>query len=251
MTDEKLILVTNDDGVYGPGIDALRQAVSSLGRVVVVAPERDNSAVSHSLTMNRPLKVIELGDDRYTIDGTPTDCVTLALNKILPRKPDLLVSGINPGANLGDDISYSGTVSAAIEGTMYGVPSLAFSLEGRPPFNYEVAAGVAWKLASMALAFQLPPGSLLNVNVPPLAAGELQGIRFTCQGRRVYKDSIQETFDPWGRKHYWIGGGTVHWFGGENTDEQAVRAGYVSVTPIQLDVTNHSGLDFLKEQWKV
>ncbi|WP_028585921.1 5'/3'-nucleotidase SurE [Desulfogranum mediterraneum] len=245
------ILVTNDDGVSAPGLRALREAVDSLGEVVVVAPERDNSAVSHSLTMNRPLRVIELEAGIYMMDGTPTDCVTIALNKILERKPDLIVSGINPGANLGDDISYSGTVSAAIEGTMYGIPSIAFSLGGGPPYDFEVAAGVAWKLASMALAFQLPPGSLLNVNVPSLPAKEIRGIRFTCQGRRVYRDAIQETYDPWGRKHYWIGGGTAHWSGGEETDEQALRDGCISVTPIQLDVTNHGGLSYLERHWKM
>ncbi len=249
--DKPLILVTNDDGVYAPGIRALHEAVSPLGEAIIVAPERDNSAVSHSLTMNRPLKVVQLEEEIYTIDGTPTDCVTIATNKILPRKPDLLVSGINPGPNLGDDISYSGTVSAAIEGTMYGIPSLAFSLGGTHPFDFEVAAAVAWKLASMALNMHLPPKSLLNINIPPLPAGEIHGIRFTCQGRRRYQDAIQETLDPWGRTHYWIGGGTVHWSGGENTDEQAVRQGYISVTPIQLDLTNHGGLEYLEQQWQM
>jgi 5'-nucleotidase len=249
--DTPLILVTNDDGVYAPGIRALHEAVCSLGEAVIVAPERDKSAVSHSLTMNRPLKVVQLAENIHTIDGTPTDCVTIATNKILKRKPDLLVSGINPGPNLGDDISYSGTVSAAIEGTMYGIPSLAFSLGGGPPFDFEVAAAVAWKLASMALNMHLPPKSLLNINIPPLPAGEIHGIRFTRQGRRRYQDAIQETFDPWGRKHYWIGGGTVHWSGGENTDEQAIRLGFISVTPIQLDLTNHDGLTYLEQQWQM
>jgi len=246
-----LILVTNDDGVHAPGLKALHEAVAQLGNAVVVAPEQDNSAVSHSITMRRPLRVIQLDDHTYTIDGTPTDCVTIGVHKILSQKPDLIVSGINPGANLGDDISYSGTVSAAIEGTMYDIPSLAFSLDGNPPYSFEVAAAVAWKLASMALAFRVPPGSLLNINVPQLPSGEIKGIRFTRQGRRVYKDAIQETYDPWGRKHYWIGGGTVHWSGGENTDEQAVRNGYISVTPIQLDVTNHSGLGYLEKHWRM
>ncbi len=246
-----LILVTNDDGVYSPGLRALHEAVSSLGRAVIVAPDRDNSAVSHALTMNRPLRVTQLAEQTYSVDGTPTDCVTIAINKILPRKPDLLVSGINPGANLGDDISYSGTVSAAIEGTMYDIPSLAFSLASQPPYDFEVTAAVAWKLASMALSMHLPPSSLLNINMPPLSAGEIQGIRFTRQGRRLYRDAIQETFDPWGRKHYWIGGGTVHWYGGEDTDEQAVRNGFISVTPIQLDLTNHEGLAYLERQWKM
>ncbi len=244
-----LILVTNDDGVYAPGIRALFDAMTSLGEAVIVAPERDNSAVSHALTMNRPLRVMEVEKGIHTLDGTPTDCVTLGVNKILPRKPDLIVSGINPGANLGDDISYSGTVSAAIEGTLHGVPSLAFSLGGHPPYSFEVASAVAWKLASMALIWKQPPGTLLNINIPPIAAAEIRGIRFTRQGTRRYQDSIQETYDPWGRKHYWIGGGTVHWSGGDNTDEQALSRGYVSVTPIQLDLTNHAGLAYLEKEW--
>ena len=251
MGNNPLILVTNDDGVYAPGIRALFEAVAPLGRAVIVAPERDKSAVSHSLTMNRPLRVRELEQNIFTLDGTPTDCVTLGMNKVLERRPDLLVSGINPGPNLGDDISYSGTVSAAIEATMYGVPSLAFSLAGEAPFDFEVAAGVAWKLAAMALDFSLPADTLLNINIPALPAGEIRGIRFTCQGRRIYENAIQETFDPWGRKHYWIGGGTVHWSGGDNTDEHALREGYISVTPIQLDLTNHAGIDYLKTHWQM
>lgn len=245
------ILVTNDDGVYATGIRALHDAVCHLGQAVIVAPERDKSAVSHALTMNRPLHVRKLEPDVYTLDGTPTDCVTLGMNKVLPEKPALLVSGINPGPNLGDDISYSGTVSAAIEGTMYGIPSLAFSLAGEPPFDFETASGVAWKLATMALQFGLPEKTLLNINIPQLKPEGIKGIRFTRQGRRIYKDAIQETYDPWGRKHYWIGGGTVHWSGGEETDDQALNEGYISITPIQLDLTNHEGRTFLEEHWKM
>ena len=249
MTTVPCILVTNDDGVYAPGIRALHEAVSQLGRAVIVAPERDKSAVSHSLTMNRPLLVRKLDEDVHTLDGTPTDCVSIGMNKILPRKPDLLVSGINPGANLGDDISYSGTVSAAIEGTMYGIPSMAFSLAGEAPFHFEVAAGVAWKLVSMALQFGLPEKTLLNINIPQLQPEDIRGIRFTRQGQRIYQNAIQETYDPWGRKHYWIGGGTVHWSGGEETDEHAVSQGYISVTPIQLDLTCDAGRDYLRQHW--
>lgn len=246
------ILVTNDDGVRAPGIRALFEAVKPLGRATVVAPVRDNSGVSHSLTLHRPVRARKLEEENfYSINGTPTDCVTIGLNKILSEKPGLLVSGINSDPNLGDDISYSGTVSAAIEGTMYGVPSLAFSLAGESPVEYEAAASIAGKLAKMVLQFGLPPHTLLNVNIPPLTADAIKGIRFTCQGRRLYQNAIQETFDPWGRKHYWIGGGDVQWGKGENTDEAAVREGYVSITPIQLDLTNHDGLDFLKNKWNL
>lgn len=251
-SQQPLILVTNDDGVHAPGLRALFEAVSSLGKAIIVAPERDNSAVSHALTMTRPLRVFELEKNIHVIDGTPTDCVTIATRKILPRQPDLLVSGINPGANLGDDISYSGTVSAAIEGTMHGIPSLAFSLASMTMYDFEVAAAVAWKLASLALTWKLPSNTLLNINIPPLTVADIKGIRFTRQGRRIYQDSIQETFDPWGRKHYWIGGGTVQWSpDGDKTDDQAIAEGYISVTPIQLDLTNHVGLSYLERHWKM
>ncbi len=245
------VLVTNDDGVQAPGLRALFDAVRHLGRAVIVAPEQDRSAVSHALTMNRPLRVRQQAEDVHAIDGTPTDCVTIGMNKLLPERPVLLVSGINPGGNLGDDISYSGTVSAAIEGTMYGIPSLAFSLVGEAPHDFTVAAGVAWRLAALALEFGLPPATLLNVNVPALPAGEIRGLKFTRQGRRVYRNDIQELADPWGRPHYWIGGGQPYWDAGEDTDAEAIRQGYISVTPIQLDLTNHAGIRDLAERWRM
>ena len=162
----KTILITNDDGVHSPGIAALQQAMEGLGQTIVVAPDRDNSAVSHSLTMNRPLKIQQLADNFYTVNGTPTDCVALGLKKILHQPPDLLVSGINAGTNLGDDISYSGTVSAAIEGTMYGVPSMALSVGGKPPYDYRAAMQIALCMAEKILRNSLPENTLLNINVP-------------------------------------------------------------------------------------
>lgn len=244
-----LILVTNDDGVRAPGLAILAQALQGVGRTVIVAPDRDNSAASHSLTMTRPLRVKEQGGNRYSVDGTPTDCVTLALGKILSCKPQLVVSGINPGPNLGDDVSYSGTVSAAVEGTMLGVPSLAVSLAGEDPFSYETAAAFAARLARTILDKGLPRDTLLNVNVPNRRPEEIQGVRFTRQGRRVYDGAIKETLDPWGRQHYWIGGGTPFWDEGEDTDAQAIIAGYVSVTPLHLDLTNHKALRKLEAEW--
>lgn len=246
-----LILVTNDDGIHAPGLTILAQALQSLGRVVIVAPDQDNSAASHSLTMKRPLRVKDLGQDRYSVDGTPTDCVTLAMGKILPRKPQLVVSGINPGPNLGDDVSYSGTVSAAVEGTMLGAPSLAVSLAGDEAFVFETAAAFAVTLARTILDKGLPKDTLLNVNVPNRGPEEILGVRFTRQGRRVYDGAIKETFDPWGRQHYWIGGGTPLWDEGEDTDAQAILAGYVSVTPLHLDLTNHAALRKLGAEWKL
>ncbi len=240
-------LITNDDGIQSPGLEALVKALCNIAQYMVIAPDRDNSAVSHSLTMNRPLRVTKLRDKYYTLDGTPTDCVAIGLNKIVDQKPDLLISGINPGPNLGDDISYSGTVSAAVEGTMYGIPSLAVSLAGKAPYDFTIAAQLAAKLAKQILKQGLPKDTLLNANVPQTAL--IKGIQVTRQGKRLWDNAIQETHDPWGRKHYWIGGGTPSPDPGTDTDVYAVSKGYVSVTPIHLDLTNHQGIEQLKKEW--
>lgn len=243
----KTILITNDDGIHSPGILALHKAMQELGDTVVIAPDRDNSAVSHSLTMNRPLKIHKLADNFYTINGTPTDCVALGLKKILAKPPDLLVSGINAGTNLGDDISYSGTVSAAIEGTMYGVASMALSVGGDKPYDYRAATQIAVCMAGKILHSALPENTLLNINIP---SGEVyHKIRVTRQGRRLWENSIHETLDPRGSKYYWIGGGTALADPGEDTDVYAFAAGDVSITPIQLDLTNHNGIAYLRENW--
>ncbi len=245
-----LILVTNDDGVHAPGLEALVRAMRQIGRPVVVAPEQDNSAASHSLTMKRPLRVRKLAADVFAIDGTPTDCVTIGIEKVLGEKPALVASGINPGGNLGDDISYSGTVSAAIEATMLGVPSFAVSMPGEEPFHFETAALFAVRLAAMILEKGLPADTLLNANVPNLNPEGLAGVRFARQGKRIYADAIKETFDPWGRKHYWIGGGTPSWDKREDTDATAVRGGYVAITPLHLDLTNYDALEQLRRDWQ-
>lgn len=245
-----LILITNDDGVYAPGLAALAAAMGQIGRPAVIAPDQDNSAASHSLTMKRPLRVKKLAESKYAIDGTPTDCVTIGIGKVLSERPALVVSGINPGGNLGDDISYSGTVSAAIEATMLGVPAFAVSLVGDEPFQYETAAYFARKLAKMILQKGLPKDTLLNVNVPNLPESEIKGTKFTRQGRRIYDGAIKETNDPWGNKHYWIGGGTPYWDEGEDTDAQAILNNYISITPLHLDLTNHDALDCLNQQWQ-
>ncbi len=245
-----LILVTNDDGIQAPGLKYLSSAMGRLGRVVVVAPEQDNSAVSHSLTMRRPLLVREVAPDVYAIDGTPTDCVILAIGKILGARPDLVVSGINPGPNLGDDINYSGTVSAAKEGTMMGVPSFAISLGGEGEGYYGTAADFAGRLADRILREGLPADTLFNVNIPNVPAGEIRGTRFTRQGRRVYEGAIKETYDPWGKKHFWIGGGTPCWDERNDTDALALLAGYISITPIHLDLTNYDALQILQNEWR-
>jgi len=244
-----LILVTNDDGVHSPGIIALFRAMKGLGDAYIVAPDRERSAAGHSLTLHRPLKVTETRERVYSINGTPTDCVTIAINKILPEKPALVVSGINRGANLGDDITYSGTVSAAVEGTIFGIPSLAFSLPADKHCHFDTAASVAASVAGFVLDRALPYDTLLNINIPNLPREEIRGLKFTRQGKRVYDGSIQETFDPWGEKHYWIGGGKPYWERGEDMDMDAVQAGFISVTPVHLDLTNYDALSLFRKSW--
>ncbi len=241
-----LILVTNDDGVHSPGIRALFRAMQEIGDAVIVAPDRERSAVGHALTLHRPLKVEAVGENIYSVNGTPTDCVALGIQKILPRRPHLVASGINKGANLGDDVTYSGTVSAAIEGTILNVPSFAISLAGDRPYHFDAAVPFAIEVARYILEHSLSYDTLLNVNVPNLPKGRVKGIRITKQGRRVYDNAIQEVCSPWGDKHYWIGGGQPYWEQGVDMDMQAVLDSHVSVTPIHLDLTNYDALTVLK-----
>jgi len=248
MGDTPLILVSNDDGVHSDGIVTLAAALQELGDVVVVAPDRERSAVSHSLTLHRPLRVEELGPGRFAIDGTPTDCVNLAVNGILPRRPTLVVSGINKGANLGDDVTYSGTVSAAMEGTLLGLPALAISLVGRGGFQFQTAARFAARLAAWVIERGLPSDTLLNVNVPtPVDGAPIRGFALTRMGRRRYGDAIVEKVDPRGKKYYWIGGSELEFADEEGTDFHAVSLGLISVTPIHLDLTNYKSFDALRE----
>ncbi len=242
----KTILITNDDGIDSPGLSALREALEPLATVITVAPDRDNSAISHALTMNRPLFLQQREKHSYSLNGTPTDCVAIALSKVFTRKPDLLVSGINAGPNLGDDISYSGTVSAAIEGTMYAVPSLAVSLAGKHPFSYGPAQNIIRFLAEKTLKHGLPASTLMNINIPE--GSNIRGLRVTRQGRRIWKQAVQEITDPAGRTHYWIGGGSPLLDAGVDTDVHAIESSCISATPIHLDLTNHEGLSYFKEE---
>lgn len=243
-----VILVTNDDGVHSQGIIALYRAMKGLGDAYIVAPDRERSAAGHSLTLHRPLKAEEIRDHVFSVNGTPTDCVTLGINKLLPEKPSLVVSGINKGANLGDDITYSGTVSAAVEGTIFGIPSLAFSLPSAKHYYFDTASLFAEKIARYTLENSLPYDTLLNVNIPNVPKESIRGIKVTKQGKRMYDDSIQETFNPWGEKYYWIGGGTPYWERGNDMDMEAVQNNFISVTPIHLDLTNYEALSFFREK---
>lgn len=234
-----IILVCNDDGIRSEGIQALARAVASLGDVYVVAPDREQSAVSHSLTLHRPLRVETIGPRQFAVDGTPTDCVNLAVSGILPARPGLLLSGINKGANMGDDITYSGTVSAAMEGTLLGVPSLAISLVTRDHFDFRAAASFAARLAVQVIECPLEANTLLNVNVPAIAQEQMTGYCITRQGKRRYGEALIEKTDPRGKKYYWIGGDELAFVDEPGTDFAAVQAGAVSITPIHLDLTHY------------
>jgi 5'-nucleotidase len=241
------ILITNDDGIHSPGIRVLAREMRGLGEVTVVAPDRERSAASHSLTLHKPLRVNALGRGFYSVSGTPTDCVNLAANGILKAQPDLVVSGINMGGNLGDDITYSGTVSGAMEGTILGIPSVAVSQLGEAPFHFESAARLVLQVARLVRGQGLPPDTLLNVNVPNLPPRHLKGVRITCLGKRIFDaNTVVRKTDPRGKEYFWIGGNRLNWEPRENTDHEAVEKGYASITPIHLDLTNYPALDRLK-----
>ncbi len=247
---EDIILISNDDGIRSEGIKTLARALRRVGEVYVVAPDRERSAASHSLTLHRPLRAEKVELRQYAVDGTPTDCITLAVGVILPRRPSIVVSGINRGWNLGEDISYSGTVSAAMEGTLLGIPSIAISLVGEEKFDFRIAANFAARLTRRILKKGLPRDTLLNVNVPQMPAKmKIKGYRITRQGKRVFDDVVVEKVDPRGKKYYWIGGDMVKWEGGKDSDFYAISKGYISITPVHLDMTNYSSMNELKE-WR-
>lgn len=244
-----LIVVSNDDGIRSPGIRALAEAMHEIGNVVVVAPDRERSAAGHSLSLSRPLRAEETAPGWFSVDGTPTDCVNLAINGILRRKKvDLLVSGINKGANMGDDITYSGTVAAAFEGTLLDVPSIAFSLATWERFDFSAAARVALRVANRVLENGIPKDTLLNVNVPAIPEDEIRGVRVTRMGKRIYGDAIVRKRDPRGRFYYWIGGDALSHEGVPGSDLEALEEGYISVTPLHLDMTHYRSMEAL-ERW--
>jgi 5'-nucleotidase len=237
-----LILVTNDDGYDAPGLAALIEAVSPLGELVVVAPDREQSGAGHALTLDRPLRVSEVAPRRYRVDGTPTDCVHLGVHRLTAaRLPELVVSGVNRGLNVGDDVTYSGTVAGALEGTLLHIPAIAFSVEtdGAGLADYAWVAAFARPLAAEVLARRLDPGVLLNVNVP---AGRPRGVRVTRQGTRTYRATAEERRDPSGRPYYWIAGSDMTPAGEADGDHRAIREGYVSVTPLHANLTHEPSL---------
>ena len=241
------VLITNDDGIYSRGLKILAGKLKSVGEVSIVAPDRERNAAGHSITLHKPLRVETLGVRTFSVSGTPTDCVNLAVNGILEKKPDLVISGINKGANLGDDITYSGTVSGAMESTILGIPAIAVSQVGQEPFHFDSAAGVVVRLARLIKRNGLPQDTFLNVNVPNLPLNAIHGIRITNLGKRVFDSSmIVKKIDPRGKEYYWIGENRINWEPRKNTDQEAVENNFVSVTPIHMDLTNYSVMGYLK-----
>jgi 5'-nucleotidase len=248
MSSEKnRILITNDDGIHSEGIKALEDALKEIGDVYVVAPESEMSGASHSLTLSRPLRIRRIDDRHWTVDGTPTDCVTFAINRILPpdELPHICASGINHGANLGDDATYSGTVAGAMEATILGVPGIAFSLVANRAQDFTESAKIARLLTEKALKEGLPKGTLLNVNVPK---GVPKGVHITKQGLKNARPIISEHTDPRGKFYYWIGEERSGFHADEGgSDFEAIDEGYVSVTPMRCDLTDYKAIEFLRE----
>ncbi len=247
MSNRRLILVTNDDGFHAPGIKALAAALEALGDVAVVAPDREQSGVARMITLGRPLRARPRGHLRWTVDGSPTDCCYLALHELLPRAPDLVVSGINRGPNLADDVTYSGTVAGAMEGALLGFKSFAISLDGWPPKHYEPAAEVAVRVAEVMLSRDWPRRSMLNVNVPDTQGAPVSGFRWTRGGLRDYGHKVTVRHDPRGRPYYWLGGDRLGHHPLDGSDCDAIDQGLVAITPIDLDLTHERLLDALAD----
>ena len=261
MIKQKTILITNDDGYESEGLKALIKVAREIARVVVVAPSTEKSACAHSLTLTRPMRFIEVDDDFYKLDdGTPTDCIFLALNSYFcdGEKPDLIISGINRGSNMGEDITYSGTVAGAMEGVLFGIPSIAVSQVCRDKCHnitehgYELAVDVVKDLATKILEGSFPLGDrkLLNINIPPIKKSDFKGYKVTKAGYRIYANSAHLHRNPRGEEYYWIGLPGLEWR--ESEDEQmcdlsAVEEGYVSITPVHLDLTSYADIEKLKE----
>lgn len=249
------LLLTNDDGILAFGLECLKRAAAPLGEITVVAPDREQSAMSHSLTLHHPLRPVRRGERMFQVDGTPTDCVMLAVEALMTERPDFVISGINHGQNMGEDVLYSGTVAAAMEGLALGIPSIAVSFAGGDlradttllERQVDVLTPLLRHLTSLP---HFPLNTLLNVNLPPLPSEEIRGVRLTRLGRRVYSDSLQPMKDPWGRPIYWIGGGSIAWSGEEDADFRAIQEGYISVTPLHLDLTNYGMLQAAETWWR-
>jgi 5'-nucleotidase len=248
------LLVTNDDGILAHGLECLIAAAEPLGEVTVVAPDREQSATSHSLTLHHPLRPVQRGPQRWQVDGTPTDCVMLGVEALMPERPAWVLSGVNHGQNMGEDVLYSGTVAAAMEGLALGIPSVAISFAGG---DLRADVGqlrgqipVLTRLLSHITALSFPADTLLNVNLPPRQGDDVKGIRLTRLGRRVFSQSVTPMRDPWGREIFWIGAGKMEWHGEQDSDFRAIADGFISVTPLHLDLTHYSVLEAATTWWR-
>jgi 5'-nucleotidase len=251
MSSDLLILCTNDDGYLATGLGVLADAARAIGDVRVIAPDREQSATSHSLTMHFPLRARRIDERTFNVDGTPTDCVALAVGALLERKPDFVLSGVNHGQNMGEDVLYSGTVAGAMEATILGIPAVAFSYTGRDPADIAGFGPLIEQiLRRILLRGDFPAETLLSVNLPAIPPDEVQGVKVTRLARRVYMDSLTRAHDPSGREYFWIGGGATEWNAPEGTDFWAVDNGYVSITPLHLDLTNYDLLEEV-ESWEI
>jgi 5'-nucleotidase len=239
------ILLSNDDGYSAQGLIALANALKEVTRISVVAPERNRSGSSNSLTLERPLRAVKTESGFIKVDGTPTDCVHLAITGLLEEEPDMVFAGINHGANLGDDVIYSGTVAAATEGRFLGYPAVAISLAGNNPYYFSTAARIALSLLKRIQQAPLPADTILNVNVPDVPLEQIQGFRSTRLGQRHKAEPVVKATDPRGRDIYWVGSAGPEQDAGPGTDFHAIRANYVSITPLQIDLTRYEGLDAL------
>lgn len=235
------ILVSNDDGILAPGLAVLAEACRAVGQVTVVAPDREQSGTSHSLTLHRPLRPQRRHDGAFQVDGTPTDCVLLAVGALMEQRPDFVFSGVNHGPNMGEDVLYSGTVSAAMEAVTLGIPGIALSLASRQAdllAAYQpLLAGLVERIVAVP---EFPPQMLLNINLPDADAGEVRGVKVTKLGSRFFSESLTRMKDPWGKEVFWIGGGEITWTGDAESDHQAVHDGYISITPLHLDLTSYA-----------
>ncbi|MEO8449307.1 MAG: 5'/3'-nucleotidase SurE [Gemmatimonadota bacterium] len=242
------ILVSNDDGIMAPGLALLADACRDVGTVTVVAPDREQSGTSHSLTLHHPLRPQRRHDGAYQVDGTPTDCVLLGVGALMPVRPDFVFSGVNHGPNMGEDVLYSGTVSVAMEAVTLGIPGIAFSFAGRDPELMLTYRDVLSKLIRRITEVpSFPKNILLSINLPKRHANDIAGVKVTKLGSRFFSESITRMKDPWGREVFWLGGGDVTWSGDADSDQSAIKEGYISITPLHMDLTSYGLMETVQE----
>ena len=241
------ILVSNDDGIYAPGIALLADACRNVATVTVIAPDREQSGASHALSLHGPLRPRRRHDGSFQVDGTPTDCVLLAVGALMPEQPDFVFSGVNHGPNMGEDVFYSGTVSAAMEAVTLGIPGIAISLASRDEELFETyRVRLISLVRGLTTVDAYPKHTLININLPPIPGDQVKGVRVTKLGSRFFTESLTRMKDPWGREVFWIGGGEITWTGDAESDHQAVADGFISVTPLHLDLTNYGLIETVR-----